>query len=195
MNRRFPGSRWLLAALIAVSLSGCVVAPPPERVVVREEVLVRTPPPPPQGETPPPPPLAHAYWVGGHWNWTGHDYDWVAGHWVEPRPNEVWVPARWVPSGGGWVFRPGHWAAVQQPPEVVDVLAPMAPPPPRVEVITTAPGADFFWVAGVWRWEGGRHVWVAGHWEPHRAGQVWVPHHWVQAGGSWHLRGGFWMHG
>jgi hypothetical protein len=68
----------------------------------------------------------------------------------------------------------------------------VAPPPPQYEVIGVAPSPGYFWVGGVWFWEGGRHVWHRGHWQAPRAGYRWVPHHWDHEGGQWHLRGGVW---
>jgi WXXGXW repeat (2 copies) len=45
------------------------------------------------------------------------------------------------------------------------IVAPMAPPPPRVEVMP-APRPGYVWDNGRWRWDHGRYVWVTGHWQP-----------------------------
>jgi hypothetical protein len=66
----------------------------------------------------------------------------------------------------------------------VVILAPTAPPPPRVEVVP-GPRAGFVWDAGHWRWDHGRYVWVPGHWQPVRVGRRWVPGHWVARGPNW----------
>ena len=68
----------------------------------------------------------------------------------------------------------------------------VGPPPPQQEVYGVAPGPGYFWIGGIWFWEGGRHVWHPGHWEAPRAGYRWVPHHWDHVGNAWHLRGGRW---
>lgn len=82
-------------------------------------------------------------------------------------------------------------APTMQPPPI---YAQVAPPPPQVEVVGIAP-PGYFWVSGIWLWEGGRHVWHPGHLEAHRPGYRWQPHQWVPAGGGWQLRGGFWAQG
>jgi hypothetical protein len=71
------------------------------------------------------------------------------------------------------------------------IVAPMAPPPPRVEVVP-APRAGYVWDQGRWRWDHGRYVWVPGHWQPVRVGYRWVPGHWVQRGPNWRWVEGHW---
>lgn len=78
---------------------------------------------------------------------------------------------------------------IQQQPAIVVY---QEPPPPQVEVIGFAPAPGYFWISGVWLWEGNRHVWRPGHWEPQRNGQVYVPHQWARVGASWQLSGGLW---
>ena len=73
-------------------------------------------------------------------------------------------------------------------PAVVTV----APPAPRVEVITAPPVAGHIWIGGAWFWEGGHHVWHEGHWEAPRPGYVWVPHRWEQYNGGWRFHEGHW---
>ncbi|GJH04739.1 YXWGXW repeat-containing protein [Paraburkholderia terrae] len=64
------------------------------------------------------------------------------------------------------------------------IVAPMAPPAPRVEVVPP-PRAGYAWDPGHWRWAGGRYVWVAGHWQTMHPGYRWVPGHWVARGPNW----------
>ncbi|QCP50836.1 hypothetical protein FAZ95_17765 [Trinickia violacea] len=71
------------------------------------------------------------------------------------------------------------------------VIAPMAPPPPRVEVVP-GPRAGYVWDPGHWRWVGGRYVWVGGHWQPVRPGVRWVPGHWAPYRGTWRWIPGHW---
>jgi hypothetical protein len=84
-------------------------------------------------------------------------------------------------------------ACVVTPPRVVLPTVTVAPPPPRVEVIGTPPGHDFFWLPGYWGWQGDRHVWNAGRWEQHRPGEHWVPHRWERdERGGWRMNEGRW---
>lgn len=69
---------------------------------------------------------------------------------------------------------------------------PVAPPPPREEVIGVAPVQGYVWIAGYWGWVGGRHAWVPGRWETPRSGYRWVPHRWVHEGQGWRLHEGHW---
>ncbi|MEX3810897.1 YXWGXW repeat-containing protein [Paraburkholderia sp. BR13439] len=71
------------------------------------------------------------------------------------------------------------------------VIAPMAPPPPRVELVP-APRDGYVWDQGRWRWEHGRYVWAPGHWQPVRVGYHWVPGHWAQRGPHWRWVEGHW---
>ena len=57
------------------------------------------------------------------------------------------------------------------------IVAPLAPPPPRVEVMP-APRAGYAWDPGHWRWAEGRYVWVGGHWNWAEPNYVWVPGVW-----------------
>ena len=78
-------------------------------------------------------------------------------------------------------------------PSVV-VWAPVAPPPPRVEVITVPPRHDYFWVPGYWHWEQNQHRWIDGRWEQRREHERWVPHRWDHdERGQWRLNGGYWQ--
>jgi hypothetical protein len=78
------------------------------------------------------------------------------------------------------------------PPAVV-MMAPIAPPPPRVEVIAAPPGHEYFWVYGHWRWDGREHQWQDGHWEKHHEHEHWVNSRWSQGErGQWQLQEGHW---
>jgi hypothetical protein len=78
------------------------------------------------------------------------------------------------------------------PPSIV-AMAPVRPPPPRVEVITAPPSHDYFWVYGHWAWIGNEHRWEDGHWERHREHAHWVAHRWEQdQRGQWALHEGYW---
>jgi len=91
---------------------------------------------------------------------------------------------------GGCAVAPAQ--ATLMPPEVA-LVAPLPPPPPRVEVIPVAPGPEFFWVYGHWTWVGHEHRWEDGHWERHREHEYWVPHRWERdERGQWRLHEGYW---
>jgi hypothetical protein len=67
------------------------------------------------------------------------------------------------------------------------VLVVGEPPAPRVEVIGTAPGPDYFWIAGHWNWEGGRWVWLNGRYDRHphyHPGASWEQGRWERRGGN-----------
>ncbi|ACR32239.1 YXWGXW repeat-containing protein [Burkholderia glumae] len=66
------------------------------------------------------------------------------------------------------------------------VVAPIAPPAPRDEVVPPA-RAGYVWDHGRWRWEHGAYVW-----QPVRVGYHWVPGHWVAHGPNWHWVPGHW---
>ena len=84
------------------------------------------------------------------------------------------------------------------PAPVREVAVGVAAPAVLVEAIPGAPGPDYIWVSGNWRWRHTRlgygywewmpglwtrpphhdAVWIGGRWEPHRGLNVWVDGHW-----------------
>ena len=77
------------------------------------------------------------------------------------------------------------------PPQVIVVQAP--PPPPRVEVIPVRPSHRHIWLAGHWRYYGGRYVWIAGRWElPPRPHAIYIAPRWEVRGGSHVFIEGYW---
>jgi hypothetical protein len=121
---------------------------------------------------------------------------------VTPTPPSGILEATTVPaaptipatSAGGPSYAPATASNAQTiPPPPLNVAGVEQPPPaPRVEVVTVAPGPDYYWVGGYWRWNGswvwvsGRWVvrpwhgavWAGGHWDRHGHGYVWVDGHW-----------------
>jgi hypothetical protein len=67
------------------------------------------PPKAPAAAAPGPKPAPEAFYVPGHWEWTGETYAWRAGYWARIQPGYVWVNDhfRWTPSG--YVYIPGYW--------------------------------------------------------------------------------------
>ena len=99
------------AAVLAVTLSGCVVtARPAGAVVVPGEVVAYSAPPALQVETIGVAPAPGYFWVGGAWFWEGGRYAWHPGRWMAPRPGYHWVAHSWHPVGNTWHMAPGHWA-------------------------------------------------------------------------------------
>ena len=71
-------------------------------------------------------------------------------------------------------------------PATGEVLVTQAPPAPRVEVQTVAPGPGYVWTPGYWRWTGTDYVWVSGNWVVRpRSGAVYVRGHWERRPGGW----------
>lgn len=103
-------SALLLGIMLALPLSGCVVAPAPYDV----GATVRVGPPAPIVETVGVAPYPGYVWLGGYWNWTGERHVWVPGRWEAPRRGYHWVPHRWVQAGGGWRMAQGHWERGQR---------------------------------------------------------------------------------
>jgi hypothetical protein len=49
-------------------------------------------------------------------------------------------------------------------PATGEVLVTQAPPPVRVETLTVAPGPNYIWTPGYWRWTGTTYVWMFDGW-------------------------------
>ena len=72
------------------------------------------------------------------------------------------------------------------------VIAPAAPPPPRVEVVGAAPFIGAVWLPGRWIWRD-RWVWHEGYWgRPPHPRAYWAPGHWDERHGRWHWHDGHW---
>ncbi len=196
MNRRsYRNTVLALTAVTVLSLTGCVVEPPHQHVEHVQPRIVQAPPAP-LVEIIPSAPSPDAYWVGGHWKWEGNRYVWNNGHWEQSRQGQVYQQSYWTQNGDAFVFHQGHWVNIQPSYNAAPIVINVAPPPPRIEIISAAPSPNHVWIGGYWRWNNnnGRHEWVNGHWEQRRDGQFWAPGHWVRNGNSWSFSGGFWQH-
>ena len=81
------------------------------------------------------------------------------------------------------------------PATTAEVIAPVAPPAIRTEVQTVAPGPNYVWTPGYWRWTGNNYVWVGGTWVSRpRPAATWVASHWVQRGTTWVWVPGHWQY-
>jgi len=99
---------FLASALLACSLTGCVVAeaPPRRHAVAVVDIGVR--PPPPRVVVVPAPRVGYV-WSPGYWRWDGRRHVWVDGRWLRERRDAHWVPAHWEERRGNWHFEDGHW--------------------------------------------------------------------------------------
>jgi WXXGXW repeat (2 copies) len=87
------------------------------------------------------------------------------------------------------------YALAPRPVVVGEVVAPLAPPPPRVEVVPPPPRPveTVEWRPGHWHWDGRAYVWIPGGYveRPHRAAR-WEPGHWVERPRGWVWLPGGW---
>ncbi|MGE0259586.1 MAG: hypothetical protein AB7T18_12615 [Alphaproteobacteria bacterium] len=75
------------------------------------------------------------------------------------------------------------------------IVAPEAPPPPRVEVRPAPPQPGMVWMEGHWEWNPQTHTyaWISGKFaEPPRPRAVWSPGHWQQRPDGWVFTPGRW---
>ena len=75
------------------------------------------------------------------------------------------------------------------------IIAPTAPPAPRVETPPPPPGARMVWGPGHWSWERDKatYAWIGGKYmEPPREHAAWVNGRWVQRPGGWLWEEGRW---
>jgi hypothetical protein len=163
------------------------------------EVIVRSAPPPERFEPVPMAPGPGFVWIRGRWSWRHDRWEWINGHWDRAaQPGSTWIAGQWVPRGGGWFWVEGHYAVMAPPPPPgppgPEMVAGEPPPPPMYEAVPVAPGPDFFWIGGHWRWTG-RWVWVSGRFDRHphfHPGGGWEAGHWDRRGGSWVWHDGHW---
>jgi len=103
MPRNHLAANFLLVAATGAILA-CAPTPPPGRVYVVRE------PPPQRTEVILTRPGPEFVWVGGHWNWSGTDYEWFPGRWVPfERGHREWQPGRWAHNRHGWYWVEGKW--------------------------------------------------------------------------------------
>ena len=75
-----------------------------------------------------------------------------------------------------------------------EVIVTRMPPAVRVETRTVAPGTDYVWTAGYWRWTGSNYEWVPGSWVARpRPAAVWVEGSWQRRTGGWVWVPGHWQ--
>lgn len=98
-----------------------------------------------------------------------------------------------APYPGTQPVYPSYPVYSQPAPAGAVIIAPLAPPPPHVEVIPAAPFVGALWISGYWNWSNNRHIWVPGHYVRPVTGHRFVPHRWEPGRSGWSLIGGFWI--
>jgi hypothetical protein len=77
-----------------------------------------------------------------------------------------------------------------------EIYVPVAPPPPRVEVVPVVPAERVeleLWQPGYWRWNGREHVWAEGHYVHRpRPRAEWISGRWEQRPRGWVYIEGHW---
>jgi hypothetical protein len=77
-----------------------------------------------------------------------------------------------------------------------EVYVPVAPPPPRVEVVPVLPANRVEverWQPGYWSWNGHEHIWVGGHYVARpQVRAEWIPGRWEQRPRGWVYVEGRW---
>jgi hypothetical protein len=73
------------------------------------------------------------------------------------------------------------------------LVAPYAPPPPRIETPPLAPSSLAVWVSGHWSWTGTQYEWIAGRYAQRPLpSSVWVAGYWRQGPSGWTWLAGHW---
>jgi len=83
-----------------------------------------------------------------------------------------------------------------QPTSAVIIIAPRAPPPPRVEVVPPSlpqMAAVDVWRPAHWDWNGTDWDWIPGAYSARpRPAAVWYPGHWLEGTNGWVWQDGYW---
>jgi WXXGXW repeat (2 copies) len=96
-----------------------------------------------------------------------------------PQYGSTWPPATTAPSNAG---------------VTESIIAPYAPPPPRVETPPPSPDLARAWQPGHWSWTGQQYVWTPGRYVvPPSAISQWVPGYWQQGPNGWYWVEGRWV--
>jgi len=82
-------------------------------------------------------------------------------------------------------------SASAQPSTVI--IAPSAPPAPRVETVPPPPSTVMTWHPGHWNWNGAAWAWEEGHYvQRPQPAAVWEPGHWAERDGGYVWVDGRW---
>ena len=196
---------FLIVAVGMISSSACLVGTgaQPQYGVASQE------PPPPQYDIPNEN-RPGQFWVKGHWQWRGNQWQWQRGYWKRQQANQQWQDGRWERrgnryhwvegsftssfngnnpnrnNGGGYVrdkrnTNGGYTNQPVQPRSGYDTQYPTQPPPaPRYQNPRARPGQT--WIQGRYDWQNGRYQWQQGHWEQQQQGRQWQNGRWERRG-------------
>ena len=141
-------------------------------------LVVAKHPPQPINELPPDerPAGKNIQWIKGYWAFHEEvdDFVWVSGLWRDVPPGREWVAGEWQETDGGYVWSPGSWA--ESGAQEVQYLS---TPPESLEQgpSSPAPGDNYLWAPGCWRYDSGEYNWQPGFWYEVQQDWVWVPNH------------------
>lgn len=168
----------------------------PVALDAQASVTVDREPPAPINEIPPDvrPEGKNVQWISGYWMWTDEqkDFIWVSGVWRDIPPGRRWVPGNWASVDGRFQWVPGFWAAEQ-----VQEVNMLPHPPATLEAgpSSPAPGDNYFWVPGCWRYGDAGYAWRAGYWYAGQQNWVWVPDHYSYTPQGSIFVNGYWDYG
>lgn len=121
-----------------------------------------------------------AVWIQGYWAFSPekNDFIWISGIWRRPPPGHNWNAGFWRSFDDGWVWIPGFWSASASD---AWTFLPKMPPEPIEEDVQNAPGNDYFWMPGYWKFsdKSQDYEWIGGQWYPFDPAWVLVPAHYT----------------
>lgn len=141
------------------------------------EIVPRRPPEPIEELPPELEPEGHnVQWIPGYFQWQAdlEDFVWVSGLYRDLPPGRKWIPGAWHEVEDGWQWAPGFWAEGD-----MQELNYLPTPPATLEQgpSSPAPGDNYLWAPGCWRWRGDGYAWQTGYWYEVQTDWVWVPSH------------------
>ena len=160
---------------------------PPTPLVVTKR------PPPPINELPPDqrPAGNNIQWIPGYWAFQEEvdNFVWVSGLWRDAPPGREWIPGEWQETKGGFVWSPGYWT--EKGSREIRYLA---TPPESLEQgpSSPAPGENYLWTPGCWRYANGKYYWQPGFWYETLQNWIWVPNHYCYTSRGSVYVSGYW---
>jgi hypothetical protein len=161
------------------------------------EVVAKQPPAPIEEMPPTEKPTGDYIWIPGYWAWDAErdNYIWISGVWRLPPPGTTWVPGYWSQAATGYQWVSGYWgpATVAGGRQTVETEY-LPPPPQSVESgpVGVAPGDQYFWIPGCWKWVGDRYVWRPGRWWTAYDNWIWIPDRYVWTPAGYVFIAGHW---
>jgi hypothetical protein len=156
-------------------------------------LVVAKQPPQPINELPPDerPAGKNIQWIKGYWAFHEEvkDFVWISGLWRDAPPGREWFMGEWRETDGGYVWSHGFWAEsgaqeihyLSTPPESLE-QGPSSP----------APGDNYLWTPGCWRYDSGEYYWQPGFWYEAQQDWVWIPNHYCYTSQGSIYVNGYW---